>query len=647
MSAGSEKNSGRRKERSVQKKLCTLGMSLLAAVATAQTSHTILTNGPAANHVNIVLLSEGYTQSQLPAFLADATNAVDQLFSQSPYREYKSYFNATAIAVASAESGSDHPNWPQYRNTYFNSVFDETKNLITIPPNAIDRNYANGRGRVDALLQQFAPQHELVILLVNDPLYGGGGGDILIASKHVARDELLLHESAHTLARLGDEYSTPFPGFPDVEEPNTTRETRREFIKWKAWIDPLTPIPTPGTSGYETNVGLFQGAHYQASGWYRPKLDCKMRTLGVPFCEVCSEALVLSFYKKARPIQKKTPSSATVALSTNENVTFTVQVASPETHPLSLHWFANGVEISNAIQTNLTLDATALRNGSNSVSVRVEDRTEFVRADPEQRLVQTATWTVYMRERDWLWQNSEGRLAAWFMNGTNFLGSTLLQNGKPLGAEWRFGGFADFNADGSRDILWRNEKTGLLIAWLMSGSEIMRVTTVAAGHLASSDWRIAGVADFNADNSSDILWHSKDGRLAVWLLQNANFDSLMLLRAGQAVPASWQLLDVADFNGDSSPDLLWQNSQRQLALWFMDQTQVTSSRLLLNGNPLDFRLRFGGSGDFDNNGSVEPIWQRDDGQLLHWSFFSQTTFSSELLRFGPPPSTGWHSLGVR
>ena len=87
---------------------------LIAAVVTcgpprafAQPSmQTILTNGPVSNRLNIAVLSEGYTATQLAQFLVDATNAVTALLSHQPYQEYSNYFNAYAIKVASNRSGS-------------------------------------------------------------------------------------------------------------------------------------------------------------------------------------------------------------------------------------------------------------------------------------------------------------------------------------------------------------------------------------------------------------------------------------------------------------------------------------------------------------------------------------------------------------
>ena len=135
-------------------------MALAVAIATdavAQpTMQTILTNGPASNRLNIVILAEGYTSNQLVRFLVDATNAVNTLLSHPPYQEYRNYFNAFAIKVASLESGSDHPASSDNRDTYFNSTYDPYGDyLITIPSDS------SGQGKIDTLLQTFMPNCQL------------------------------------------------------------------------------------------------------------------------------------------------------------------------------------------------------------------------------------------------------------------------------------------------------------------------------------------------------------------------------------------------------------------------------------------------------------------------------------------------------
>ena len=359
--------------------------------------HTLLTNGPVSNRLNVVILSEGYTTNQLPQFLVDATNALNALLSHPPYLEYRSYFNAFAISVASNQSGSDHPSYPLYHDTYFNSSYDPISDrLITIPPNSQDTNYSHGQGKVDALLQTFMPRCHLPVLLVNDIVYGGSDGfyKTAIAAVAAGSSDILTHETGHVLANLGDEYATPYPGFPDTEEPNTTRETRPDFIKWKAWIATNTPIPTPETDPYSSVIGLFEGAHYHPTNWYRPKLDCAMRSFGLPFCQVCAETLVLAFYQRIRPTDAFTPANTNLSVSSPQPMAFSVAVLQPATHTLSIQWSANGTALAGETNLTFTLLPQSLGNGSNRVSVTVKDNTLLVRNDPTNLLSQTLSWTL-------------------------------------------------------------------------------------------------------------------------------------------------------------------------------------------------------------------------------------------------------------
>ena len=202
-----------------------------------------------------------------------------------------------------------------------------------------------------------------------------------------------MHESAHTLAGLGDEYSDPFD-YPDIEEPNTTRQTDRNLIKWKAWLDSTTPIPTPQTTAYTDVVGLFEGAHYHDTGWYRPQYDCTMRSYSAPFCAVCREALTLSFYQRVRPVDSYTPANSNVTLTTTQPQTFSLSLLRPETHSLSVQWSTNGVIISGATNSSLAVLPRELGIGTSTVQARVTDDTPFVRSDPTNLRTQTITWTV-------------------------------------------------------------------------------------------------------------------------------------------------------------------------------------------------------------------------------------------------------------
>jgi len=71
-------------------------------------------------------------------------------------------------------------------------------------------------------------------------------------------------------------------------------------------------------------------------------------------------------------------------------------------------------------------------------------------------------------------QNSNGEVAAFLMNGANIKSADYITaNNVPavVGADWRVAGVADYNSDGKADILWQNGN-GALMEWLMNGTQV-------------------------------------------------------------------------------------------------------------------------------------------------------------------------------
>src|SRR5215210_1323894 len=236
--------------------LCLVAVVCLTRAAAAEPVQTIVNNGDPANRVDIVILGDGYTAAEMSKYQSDIQQFVQLMFEQEPLREYRRFFNVHRIDVVSAESGSDHPENGTSRNTAFNCagiqrlICANTFKVSTVASNSL------------------APsQIDLIILIVNDPVYGGSGGSIAIASTNSAAVELVLHESGHTFGLLADEYSDSPPTCSNSFEPsevNVTRQTARASIKWNAWIDPATPVPTFSTQ--PALPGLYEGARYCTAG---------------------------------------------------------------------------------------------------------------------------------------------------------------------------------------------------------------------------------------------------------------------------------------------------------------------------------------------------------------------------------------------
>jgi hypothetical protein len=193
---------------------------------------------------------------------------------------------------------------------------------------------------------------------------------------------------------LADEYSSAYPGYVPTEKPNATTQTSRALIRWTLWIDASTPLPTPQTSTYAQVVGLFEGAEYQTTGWYRPKLDCKMNHLGIDFCQVCSEQIVKSAFQRLQMIESFTPVPTNLTITSPQVVSFGLRALQPATHNLVYQWFTNGTAVAGASNTTFDLLPQSLGNGSYSLCGAAWDATSLVRNDPSHLLSNSVTWSL-------------------------------------------------------------------------------------------------------------------------------------------------------------------------------------------------------------------------------------------------------------
>ena len=93
-------------------------------------------------------------------------------------------------------------------------------------------------------------------------------------------------------------------------------------------------------------------------------------------------------------------------------------------------------------------------------------------------------------------------------------------------------------------------------------------------------WHAIGTGNFNGYDAStgygasDILWQNDNGITTIWLI---DFGSL---RAAEGpfyisgllydVDPSWRMIGTGDFNNDGKSDILWQNTSSATTTWRMD-----------------------------------------------------------------------------
>ena len=303
---------------------------------------TLQKMGDSATKVDLLVLGDGYTAKERKKFEADARRYMETLFAASPFKEHRKDFNVWGLCPQAEESGVARPSSGIYRRSPLGASYDtfDSERYVLTMDNRTLRDVAS-----------FAP-YEFIEILVNSSTYGGGG--IFNQYATVAIDNgwaayVGVHEFGHHFAGLADEYYTSDVSYLSQEkrtepwEPNVTALLDPANLKWKDLVDAGTPLPTPWhkeefesfegeiqkqrhqlraegkpesemealfrkergkeealfrSEKYAGKVGAFEGANYEAKGYYRPEIDCIMFTRYDHFCAVCRRAIerVIAMY---------------------------------------------------------------------------------------------------------------------------------------------------------------------------------------------------------------------------------------------------------------------------------------------------------------------------------------------------------------
>ena len=310
----------------------------------------ILRSGPPERKLDLLILGDGYTESECSIFEAQARRFTDALLAAEPFRSRREDLNVWALCPPARESGVSRPSTGIHRNSPVGSAYDAfgSERYVLALDNRRFREVASQ-----------AP-YDFVAILANAETYGGGGIQGLyatVAAGSMWAPYVFVHELGHHIAGLADEYFTSesvyLPG-ERVEpwERNVTILPDPTRPKWE--VTPGTPTPTPwDKADYEARakgfqerrkairkrngpesemdalfmeqkkvetvklaaepharqVGAFEGANYESKGAYRSEVDCIMFSRNdVPFCSACRGALDQVIDQHAGPAPRPAPS---------------------------------------------------------------------------------------------------------------------------------------------------------------------------------------------------------------------------------------------------------------------------------------------------------------------------------------------------
>jgi hypothetical protein len=295
---------------------------------------TLQKSGDSPDKVDVLILGDGYTAAERGKFEQQARRVMELLFEQTPFKEHRQDFNVWALCPPAKESGVSRPSTGVHKRTPLGTTFDAFGS---------ERYVLTFDNRAFRDLAAQAP-YEFVEILVNAETYGGGGIHNLYSTAAAGNSTigyLFVHEFGHHFAGLADEYYTSDVAVtnsatrPEPWEPNATVDPLHP--KWGSLLTPGVPLPTPwvkeafeahsheyqkerrairaanrpeaemdalfakekvfemnllGKDTYAGKVGAFEGANYEAKGYFRSQEDCLMFSRDdVGFCAACRAAI--------------------------------------------------------------------------------------------------------------------------------------------------------------------------------------------------------------------------------------------------------------------------------------------------------------------------------------------------------------------
>jgi hypothetical protein len=198
----------------------------------------ILNSGPPGAKLNIAVLGDGFAAGDQTAYNNKVKELLlDGVFGRDYFYEDKSAYNTFRVNLISAQSGVSQRVYNE--NNTPSDASDDTIVSTTIRNTALGYIYSGswahcwleggaGTGaKVNAALDTWVPDYDLVVIILNEAGFGGcGGGGFQIVTLGSSW-AVMAHEFGHGTGGLADEYCAKPGTYPGASRARpTSRSTR-------------------------------------------------------------------------------------------------------------------------------------------------------------------------------------------------------------------------------------------------------------------------------------------------------------------------------------------------------------------------------------------------------------------------------------
>ncbi|THH02653.1 hypothetical protein EW026_g255 [Hermanssonia centrifuga] len=235
----------------------------------------LITSGPSENRVDLVFFSDGYLAEEKGKFIEDAKRLAGDISNNQTFNTVKPLLNFWAAFSPSNESGVGTGGKP--KDTPFGLYRDgtELRGVYYAKPDA-----------ARAACLSMGDQCDFPILMGNDPLYGGLGGEFTVITPSLANGALVLrHELGHSIIDVGEEYDGGYAYFGV----NALRNHSAP-VSWAHWLTNTSShhtrpersvMPMQAYAWTLLNVSTPWAINFSASGLYSRHL-VRFSLSGIP-----------------------------------------------------------------------------------------------------------------------------------------------------------------------------------------------------------------------------------------------------------------------------------------------------------------------------------------------------------------------------
>src|SRR5262245_22128142 len=204
------------------------------------------------------------------------------------------------------------------------------------------------------------------------------------------------------------------------------------------------------------------------------------------------------------------------------------------------------------------------------------------------------------RTSDLLWEDARSsQLVLWLLNGGVVVKTGVLDRSSlPASEEWHVGGSADFDGDGSDDVMLFSRIRGEVETWALRGTAIAKRSRIS-GHTGA--WSVAATADTDGDGRGEFVWMDELDRT----LERRKPAATTAQSLGQ-LAAGWRVIGAGHLDGSAAARLVVRNATTGATqAWSLDAQGRMTARALPSSLALG---DFAGSGDYDGDGRDDLAW---------------------------------------